>query len=362
MKRRQSTKIRTGIVSKLYRRKTHCGAIDFVRCADAPRPPTNGCSAACRSLMWSSGTVATVDSCTSLPRTVGTSRRSSCRSPGVAPSGRRSPGRRRDCQFADTPLSIPIETPTYRERGVQQNNSLADGQGRRVAERREISFRTACLLELVGVLSAADVALVHPAFPRFGAAFHHRVLARRRRWRGPRGRWSGWDGRRDDAARSAEGGGCGVARAAVSPEARPLLVPAQQHDRCWRGVRVRARRRQDHRLLPGRLQAAAAAEPIRLRWSSKCTAAALTEPPSSPAGSGADHSTCAGAPGSAPPPHAVATSSPGPFGVEEKPRQEEESLIRKAPVLISSSSTHVGGPSETTPIDQNSHRYRFKTL
>ena len=39
--------------------------------------------------------------------------------------------RREFCHFGDTPLFIPIKTPTNRERGVQQNDSLVDGQRHR---------------------------------------------------------------------------------------------------------------------------------------------------------------------------------------------------------------------------------------
>ena len=48
-----------------------------------------------------------------------------------------APSRRRARYFTGTRLSIPIETPTQREREVQQNDrTLADGSSRRLGRRR----------------------------------------------------------------------------------------------------------------------------------------------------------------------------------------------------------------------------------
>ena len=58
---------------------------------------------------------------------VGTPAGTSAASALGGPIDRTQVSRRRHCHFTDVPLSIAIDTPTKMERGVQQNDSLADG-------------------------------------------------------------------------------------------------------------------------------------------------------------------------------------------------------------------------------------------
>ena len=100
--------------------------------------------------------------------------------------------RRRDCHCADTPLFISTETPARGRGGVQQNDSLADGQGGGQPEHtpsaRDTVASWAALNRCSRQAPAANgetVILLHPPLPLAGVSIgmergcpqHDRTLA-----------------------------------------------------------------------------------------------------------------------------------------------------------------------------------------